>query len=269
MTETILIIIAVTLLLLLLGDYLLAHRGRQRLHTTDAPAQRRRRRPLQAEPVRLQPPKAPDASGEALFLILDLQTTGLSVETGREDRILQTAWLLLDPLYRELDEGLLLVDQTDAGSPEAQQVHHLREESIHRRGVTEAELLERLVPALERAEVLVCHHVRFDASILLGTLRRVRPGAEPLLLGKRAFCTMELGAFLETEEGRYPSLITLTEELTGISGETVRRVEPVARRNVLLTRLCLEELRRRHPSETLPGSLPTVGEFLASRSPMT
>ncbi|MDD7468095.1 MAG: 3'-5' exonuclease [Porphyromonas sp.] len=274
----VLIIIAVVLVILLLGDIVL-RRVQRRAHTGNT-------KPLLSMTThsidykdllkQLQPPTIPadelaelrekDPELYPRYLILDLQTTGLSIEPGREDRIVQAAWLGLDDRYRELCHGVALVDQPDAGSEEAMRVHHLDTHTLRIMGKSEVELIETLLPLIKHSSVIVCHNVRFDLSILLATLRRLHPTAEYWLKHKEAICTMVLSAALDPHgRHRYRSLKALTNEYTGISPDDMEVLDIVGWRNVCLTRICLAQLRLRHPDETEPGDLPIVEDYLDRR----
>lgn len=224
----------------------------------------------------LRPPTLPEEELEAmkqsgtepepLYLILDLQTTGLSIRPGEEDRIVQAAWLILDKHYRDIGHRVVVVDQEDAGSEEAQKVHHLDRHTLEVMGQSEEVLIEALLPLLKSAKVIVCHNVRFDLSILLATVRRIHPQAEYWLKHKEAICTMVLSAALDPMwRHKYRSLKQLTCEYTGISPEDMDRIDITAWRNVCLTRICLAQLRLRHPDETEPGDLPIVEDYLDER----
>ena len=273
-----LILIAVVLVYLLLGDTLLRRAG-YRNHTV----KRKPNVPMSSPSIpyaellkQLQPPMVPTEELERLtaerqgiypcYFILDLQTTGLSIRQGEEDRIVQAAWLGLDDQYRELCHGVVLVEQSNAGSDEARRVHHLDTHTLQIMGKSEEELLELLLPLIKRSSVLVCHNVRFDLSILLGAIRRLHPTAEYWLKHKEAICTMVLSAALDPHwRHHYRSLTSLTNEYTGISPADMDAIDITGWRNVCLTRICLAQLRLRYPDETESGDLPNVEDYLDRR----
>lgn len=266
MIQAILILIAVGLLCLLLGD-LLIRRRRHHRHLDDS----REITPPHQELVeydhllsQLRPTPPPDGDrSKPHYLVLDFQTTGLSTVRGNEARIVQAAWLILDSSYQDLGHGIVLVSQPDAGSSEARQVHHLDSETIQALGITEEKLLNKLLPLIAQAEVIVCHNVRFDLSILLGTVRRIRPEAEEWIVRKRALCTMVLSAALETPAHSYLSLISLASSYTGIDPSTLGQIDVVGSRNVVLTRVCLMHLCQHHPDETAADRLPLVAHYIS------
>ena len=274
----VLIIIAVVLVILLLGDIVLRKARRKShlsnskpiitmsTHSIDYKDLLRQLQPPTVPPDELAELRARDPELYPRYLILDLQTTGLSIEPGREDRIVQAAWLGLDDRYRELCHGVALVDQPDAGSEEAMRVHHLDTHTLRIMGKSEEELMETLLPLIKHSSVIVCHNVRFDMSILLAALRRLHPTAEYWLKHKEAICTMVLSAALDPHwRHHYRSLKALTNEYTGISPDDMEVLDIVGWRNVCLTRICLAQLRLRHPDETEPGDLPIVEDYLNRR----
>lgn len=269
MTSSVLVLlVAGGLLCLLLGD-LVYRRRRYRAHTTASVApEPPPRRSLEYASVlsRLRPPAAPpEESSVPLYLVLDLQTTGLSIAPGHEARILEAAWLLLDEQYRDLGHRVMVVRQEEVGSAAAQSVHRLDRRTVQQLGVTEETLLDALLPLLRQARVVVCHNVRFDLSILLGTLRRVRPEeAEGWLVDKEAFCTMVLGAATDPQgHHRYPSLRQLAGAFTGLRPEDMDAIDNTAWRHVCLTRICLAALRPRWEDDRFPA----VRDYLDRRVP--
>lgn len=176
----------------------------------------------------------------AKWMILDLQTTSLSIEEGEEARILEASWALLDEQYKLITRHTYRVQQEVSSSPEAFRVHGIADTLQTPYSITEQELVERWFSDLTPGVTLVGHNIAFDRAILLGTVRRVAPELVAKLEQLPTFCTMTY--LCTSPDSTYPSLVHLTEELTGISPQSFYSLRPISWRNVYFTRLCLLHL---------------------------
>lgn len=174
------------------------------------------------------------------WVILDLQTTGLNTDEGKEARIVEASWATLDDEYRLISRHTYRVQQQDASSPEAVHIHGITDTLHTPFSITEEELLERCFSDLSEDITLVGHNITFDLAILLGAVRRLAPERVATLEKLPTFCTMTY--LCTSPEIRYPRLVHLTEELTGIPPQLFFTLHPVSWRNVYFTRLCLIHL---------------------------
>lgn len=241
MTSLLWIIGAVALVLLALILYPKRRRPiakKNRVATPSKPA-----RATQSPPIPLPPldpiPKAKETA-VAKWVILDLQTTGLNTNEGKEARIVEASWAILDEDYRLITRHTYRVRQQDASSPEAVHIHGITDTLHTPFSITEEELLERWFSDLSEDITLVGHNIAFDLAILLGTVRRLTPERIAPLEKLPTFCTMTY--LCTSPEIRYPRLVHLTEELTGIPPQLFFTLHPVSWRNVYFTRLCLIHL---------------------------
>ena len=186
------------------------------------------------------------------FAVIDFQTTGLTLEEGAEDKIIQAAWLLLDEDFRVLSRRLSLVRQTEASGVEAEQIHHIPYEKILRYGLPEETVLEDLWQEITGEVVLVFHNASFDLGIWHAALSRLAPEQASDLEEKETFCTMTFFPELSAgdREEKYLTLGALTCRLTGEEPANPAYSRGLtAWRNVCLTRVCLRELFRQYPEE--------------------
>lgn len=216
--------------------FLLLWRGRPRRPkvVTDAPL---------AHPIRevtaLPPIPRAEEVAVAKWFVLDLQTTGLSTERGREDLIVEATWLLLDEEYRLMRQKTLRVRQSYSGSQEAREVHGLSEQDLLLYGISETEMVEQLLADLLPDTTIVMHNVEFDRAILLATIERIAPDALKEVASHPTLCTM---TYLPSES--YPSLGTLTTSITPFTQAQFRNLRPISYRNAYFTRHCLTALLR-------------------------
>ena len=188
----------------------------------------------------LDPIPRAEEGAVAKWMILDLQTTSLSVEVGDEARILEASWALLDEDYKLITRHTYRVRQEVSSSPEAFSVHGIADTLQTPYSITEQELVERWFSDLTPGAILVGHNIAFDRAILLGTVRRVVPTRTAELKQLPTFCTMTY--LCTSPDSPYPSLVHLTEELAGIPPPRFYSLRPVSWRNVYFTRLCLLHL---------------------------
>lgn len=182
-------------------------------------------------------PEAPDGA-LAHYAVLDFQTTGLDVA---EDRILQAAWLVMDSSFRLVRKGTCIVLQESVGSLEARSVHRLNLGMIERYGMTEEAMVRTILSDISDVPILVAHNMAFDLGVFGAAVNRSMPEIGGELEAKETICTMT--DFINIGEGeKYPSLMELSQKLLGISAIRRWSHDPVAWRNVCLTRACLIRL---------------------------
>lgn len=215
---------------------------------------------------------APDGA-LPFYLVLDFQTTGLSIIPGKEAKVIQAAWLVLDKNFRKIKQRLELVRQDEVGDYEAQRVHHIPLEAVTRYGKGEVTVIREILSDITSSAVIVCHNAEYDLAILRGALARLGlEGMEETISEKRVLCTMQLWDSLPGDQGvpnGYMSLPNLTALLTGAkitaesSGDS--RGSLTAWRNVCMTRACLIRFSSLFSSELLNDTI-TVKEVLSSIS---
>lgn len=201
--------------------------------------------PIAVRSPLLDPIPRAEEGAVAKWIILDLQTTSLSVEVGDEARILEASWALLDEQYKLITRHTYRVRQEVSSSPEAFRVHGISDTLLTPYSISEQELVERWFSDLTPGTILVGHNIAFDHAILLGTARRVAPTHTAELEQLPTFCTMTY--LCTSPDSRYPSLVHLTEELAGIPPQRFYSLRPISWRNVYFTRLCLLHLLPNNP----------------------
>lgn len=201
--------------------------------------------PIAVRSPLLDPIPRAEEGAVAKWMILDLQTTSLSVEVGDEARILEASWALLDEQYKLITRHTYRVRQEVSSSPEAFRVHGISDTHLTPYSISEQELVERWFSDLTAGAILVGHNIAFDRAILLGTVSRVAPTRTAELEQLPTFCTMTY--LCTSPDSPYPSLVHLTEELAGIPPQRFYSLRPISWRNVYFTRLCLLHLLPNNP----------------------
>lgn len=176
------------------------------------------------------------------YAIIDCQTTGLSIDEGCEDKIVEISWLILDENYFEIERCSKRILQLTAGSPEAKRIHHITEIALANTGEDEAEVLRVFWQSTAQVPIWVFHNAHFDLSILRGAFRHHLPEALEPMMQKVAICTMTYLTAASTRETKYSSLMELTSLLYDIPLHQVSMPPIVSLRNVFLTRACLMRL---------------------------
>ncbi len=177
------------------------------------------------------------------WMILDLQTTGLSTKSGFEDHIVEASWLLLDEKYHEISRHTVWVKQDSLGGDEARSIHEVSEETLAKCGISERAFLEIFFQELPDKITLVMHNVAFDLPILRSTILRVMPESVERIDACPTFCTMKY--LVEEKEclEYYPRLLQLSEYLLAITPTEFYSIRPVSLRNVYYTWQCFVALR--------------------------
>ncbi len=159
-----------------------------------------------------------------LLFFFDTETTGLprSWNAPLRDldnwpRMVQLAWMLCDGAGNEVASACRIVLPQGYVIPtEASRVHGITTERALAEGLPLADVLDEVLPQLEKAAVAIAHNISFDEKIL---------GAECLRLGrahpflkKKTRCTMKEATNFCALPGRYgdykyPNLTELHRKL--------------------------------------------------------
>lgn len=158
-----------------------------------------------------------------MYLILDCETTGLPKrwdapvsDVHNWPRAIQVAWSLFDEAGRCLESVLRLVRPDGFEIPlDVQRIHGITTERALAEGGPIGQVLRELSLAVEKADVLVAHNLKFDERILSAEYIR---NNLPLPFGdQKRFCTMERTTDLCRLPGsrgyKWPSLSQLYREL--------------------------------------------------------
>lgn len=181
-------------------------------------------------------PQAPEEA-ETSWLVMDFQTTGLSTVPGNEARILEATWLILDAEFREISRHTCRVRQSIKSDPEALEIHGITDTLHSPYSISESELLQRLMADLKPGVTLVSHNMEYDMAILMATFRRAAREYMEEIAQYPTLCTM---TYLVTgEQQSYPSLVHLTQQLTGLTPQQFYTLHPISWRHCYFTRLCL------------------------------
>jgi len=123
------------------------------------------------------------------YLFFDTETTGL----GREDRLVQLAWILCAPDGEEISRNDLLIKPEGFTIPrDATAIHGITTERALADGVPLTDALEKFQQAIGQSEFVVGHNIEFDETFIHGeSLRAGLPNRLPL---KRRICTMDRSA---------------------------------------------------------------------------
>jgi DNA polymerase-3 subunit epsilon len=131
-----------------------------------------------------------------MYLFFDTETTGLPrnwnapvSDLSNWPRLVQIAWLLFDEDGKKISEQDHIVKPQGFIIPqEAASIHGITTERANNDGVSLKAVLEGFSLALEQANYLVAHNMRFDEKIVSAEFLRV--GLSHKLLQTRKICTM-------------------------------------------------------------------------------
>lgn len=150
-------------------------------------------------------------------IFLDLETIGIPKQLYRKflspennaaydcARMIQMAWIVMDPQIVE-DNNFLI--KPDNFKIENTFVHGITTERAEKDGYAIKEVLEYFLEDLKSCDLIVCHNVDFDISILQNELYRAGFSIEKLK-NTRTFCTMKEA----TQRGkRWPKLTDLYKQ---------------------------------------------------------
>ncbi|MEO0581069.1 MAG: 3'-5' exonuclease [Bacteroidota bacterium] len=103
------------------------------------------------------------------MVVFDTETTGLKIET---DRILSIGAVAVEGGQIVIGDSYeVLVSQGEPQTHEAIPVHGIIPSDVRQRGILEAEAMSSFLSYI-KADVLIAHHVNFDAGIVNRALRR-------------------------------------------------------------------------------------------------
>ena len=147
-------------------------------------------------------------------IFLDLETIGIPQQVNRKflsyknnaaydsARIIQMAWVVMDKEI-QLDNNFLI--KPNNFKIENSFVHHITTERAEKDGFEIKVVLEYFLEDLELCQLVVCHNVDFDISILKNELYRAGLSTDKLEI-TNTYCTMKEGTL---PGKRWPKLTDL------------------------------------------------------------
>jgi DNA polymerase III epsilon subunit-like protein len=131
-----------------------------------------------------------------MYLILDAETTGLprkwnapASDLGNWPRAVQIAWVRYDEADRHVESTSCLVRPDGFTVPlDAQRVHGISTDRALKEGKPLQDVLGELSAAVEKAQTIIAHNMKFDGSVLAAEYLRL--GLTPPFHHKRLVCTM-------------------------------------------------------------------------------
>jgi len=130
------------------------------------------------------------------FLFFDVETTGLPKNykapyTDLENwpRIVQCSWLLADDKGGVIKESDNIIKVDFPIPPEVSKIHGITNELAQKEGKPLLTVLENLLTDLKTCNLLVCHNINFDLTILKAELLRLK--LDPEKVTTKTFCTMK------------------------------------------------------------------------------
>lgn len=171
------------------------------------------------------------------------------LDTDNWPRVLQLAWATVDldaAQVLEQRSSLIWLPSDVQIHPEAQAVHGISKDLLHRHGNDLDEELSQFAEAMSHANLAACHNVGFDRPVMASESVRSGVGdwATEVIISKPHFCTMQAGTPLCKLPGRYghkwPRLVELHEHLLGCDFSGAHD----AMADVMACVRCLTELHR-------------------------
>jgi len=132
-----------------------------------------------------------------MYLVFDCETTGLPKnwrapisDLENWPRAIQIAWSLFDKTGRQVESDASLIQPDGFIIPaDVQRIHRITTERARAEGRALSDVLRDLRSAIEKAETLVAHNLKFDERVLSAEYLRMNlPLPFP---NKKRFCTME------------------------------------------------------------------------------
>lgn len=133
-----------------------------------------------------------------MYIIIDCETTGVPrnykapiSDSANWPRVVQVAWALYDKEERSLESKVHLI-QPDGFKipPDAQRVHNITTERALVEGKKLEDVLREFGTAVEKAEVIVAHNIKFDVNVISAEYLRLK--LQPPFANKKRICTMEM-----------------------------------------------------------------------------
>ena len=180
-----------------------------------------------------------------LFLFVDTETSGLPQQIGsriEQPRIVQIAWSAFDGQGRliEKDCHIIRPEQFEIYTG-AIAIHGITQQRAIAEGKDCRQVLEKFEKLLNRAVMLIGHHIDFDSKVIHAELQRHRMPSE--LLTKPHFCTMKNAVKYCNIPGprglKYPKLEELHHKVFGLRYENVHSADA----DVEATQKCFWKLK--------------------------
>lgn len=161
------------------------------------------------------------------LFFFDTETTGLprdwnaplnSRTLSNWPRMVQLAWLFCDEDGNELATGTRIVrPEGFVVPPEAARVHGITTERALAEGIALAQILDEVLPHIEKATFAIAHNISFDEKVLGAEFLRL--GRTTPFLKKPLHCTMKESTQYCALPGiygfKYPNLAELHKKLFG------------------------------------------------------
>jgi DNA polymerase III subunit epsilon len=186
-----------------------------------------------------------------MYLIIDSETTGLPrnwkapiSDLANWPRVIQIAWALFDKADMPLESATHLVQPDGFTIPDdVQRIHGISTERALAEGKKVFSVLQDFTAAVEKAEIIIAHNVKFDESVISAEYLRLQ--LKPPFDRKKRICTMMQSTELCRIQGPYglkwPTLSQLHRELFKSGYEEAHD----AGADVAACAKCFFELKRR------------------------
>jgi DNA polymerase III subunit epsilon len=187
----------------------------------------------------------------AMYLVFDCETTGLPrnwkaaiSDLGNWPRVIQIAWSLNNKEDECIESAAHLIRPEGFVIPaDVQRIHGITTERALAEGKDLTAVLRKFGSAVDRAEMLIAHNIRFDESVISAEFLRMNltlPFGE-----KKRICTMTQTTNICRIQGAYgykwPTLAQLHQELFKSGFEEAHD----AGADVAACARCFFELKRR------------------------
>jgi DNA polymerase III epsilon subunit-like protein len=161
-------------------------------------------------------------------LVFDTETTGLPTErnpsiyeTQKWPHVIQLSYIVYDSETNDIitvEDDYISIDSTVTISPESQKIHNISRETLHEKGISIQEALDKFNKFSGLSDLLVGHNVSFDKRMVIveGIRNKIRMNIHD------TYCTMKNSVELCKIEKvarngdvyfKYPTLSELHEEL--------------------------------------------------------
>lgn len=186
-----------------------------------------------------------------MYVFIDTETTGLprnwNAPVGDLEnwpRLVQVAWALYDARNRNLGTSSYIVKPQGFRIPaNVERIHGISTAKALAEGKPVKIVLEALTAAIQEAEVVVAHNLRFDENVIGAEF--LRQGLEIPFPGKRRICTMiETTDFCRLPGPRGHKWPTLAELHAALFGQDFPESHD-AEADVIACAKCFFELKKR------------------------